>query len=209
MPMPSTPFARRTTAPTPRPATDRRRHSRVQLALLGRFMRANKHEYPCKLNDISVGGAAMMSPVVLRPDERIVVYFDQIGGLEGSVARIFEGGFALKLIVTPHKREKLAAQLTWLVNRHEFPIIEERRHERIAVPPRTMPLKLDHDVVIDCRVIDFSLSGAAVETKARPPLGTEVVLGKLRAQVVRYHDSGLGLQFLDIQQPDLLRRQFG
>ena len=40
---------------------DRRRHRRVDLTLLGRFMRANKEEYPCKLRDISVGGAALIA----------------------------------------------------------------------------------------------------------------------------------------------------
>lgn len=209
MSLASVPFSRRAATPAARLSPDRRRHKRVPLTLLGRFMRASKLEYPCKLNDISVGGAAMMSPVVLRPDERIIAYFDHIGGIEGTVARLFEGGFAIRIAATPHKREKLAAQLTWLINRHELPSIEERRHERIATPPRTMPLKLDESLTIDCRVVDFSLSGAAIDTNARPPIGAEVVLGKLRARVVRYHDTGIGLQFLDVQQPEALRRYFG
>lgn len=209
MTLPSVPFSRRSVSPAARLSPDRRRHRRVPLTLLGRFMRSSKLEYPCKLNDISVGGASMMSPVGLRLDERIIAYFDHIGGIEGSVSRLFEGGFAMKIIATPHKREKLAAQLTWLINRHELPSIEERRHERIATPPRSMPLKLDANLTIECRVVDFSLSGAAIETAARPPIGTEVVLGKLRARVVRYHETGVGLQFLDVQQPDALRRYFG
>jgi hypothetical protein len=209
MSLPSVPFARRAVLPAAKLSADRRRHKRVPLTLLGRFMRANKLEYPCKLNDISVGGASMMSPVQLRPDERIIAYFDHIGGIEGTVARVFDGGFAMKLIATPHKREKLAAQLTWLINRHEIPSIDARRHERIATPPRSMPLKLDDGLTIECRVLDFSLSGAAVETTARPRLGTEVILGKLRARVIRHHETGLGLQFLDVQQPEALRRYFG
>lgn len=203
------PFARRATSPANKLGTDRRRHRRVALTLLGRFMRSNRLEYPCKLNDISVGGASMMSPVILSPNERVIAYFDHIGGIEGTVARTFEGGFALKLIATQHKREKLAAQLTWLINRHELPSIEERRHERIATPPRSMPLKLDENLIIDCKVVDFSLSGVAIETNARPPIGTEVTIGKLRARVARHHDSGLGLQFLNVQQPEALRRYFG
>ncbi len=205
----SVPFARRAVATAAKLSADRRRHRRVPLTLLGRFMRSNKLEYPCKLNDISVGGASMMSPVILSPKERVIAYFDHIGGIEGTVARLFEGGFALQLIATPHKREKLAAQLTWLINRHELPSIEERRHDRIATPPRSMPLKLDEKLTIDCRVVDFSLSGAAIETNARPQLGAEVMLGKLRARVVRHHESGIGLQFLDVQQPEALRRYFG
>lgn len=209
MSLPQVPFARRNVPPINRVAADRRRHKRVPLTLLGRFMRSNKLEYPCKLSDISVGGAALMSPVVPRPNERIVAYFDHIGGIEGNVTRVFEGGFAFKLIATPHKREKLAGQLTWLINRHEMQDADERRHDRVALQPKTMPLKLDEKITIDCRVLDFSLSGAAIETNARPPIGREVLLGRLRALVVRYHESGIGLQFLDIQQPEALRRYFG
>ena len=58
-------------------------------------------------------------------------------------------------------------------------------------------------------MLDFSLSGASVGTKARPPIGAEVHLGKLRARVMRHHEHGIGLQFLDIQDPEAVRRYFG
>ena len=62
-------------------APDRRRHKRFEMVLFGRFMRQSKHEYPCKLIDISVGGAGLMSPVVPEMGEPIIAYFDQLGGL--------------------------------------------------------------------------------------------------------------------------------
>ena len=79
-------------------------------------MRANKQEFPCKLNDISVGGVSVMAPVEVEVGERIVAYFDEIGGIEGHVVRLFEGGFAIRLTASQHKRDKLAAQITWLIN---------------------------------------------------------------------------------------------
>ncbi len=188
---------------------DRRRHRRVALTLLGRFMRANKHEYPCKLIDVSVGGAAMMSPVAVEEGERIVAYFDHIGGIEGTVARIFEGGFAIQLSATKHKREKLAAQLTWLINRDELSPAEERRHERTVPQKGQSSLKLAEGVVISCEVIDVSISGASIGTEARPSIGQEVTLGKLRGKVVRHHPNGIGIRFVDIQNPTALRRYFG
>lgn len=192
-------------------APDRRKYRRYAIPLLGRFMRANKQEYPCKLNDISLGGLSLMSPVGVDTDERIVAYFDHLGGIEGRVVRQFDGGFALALSATQHKREKIAAQIMWLINRHEIKGAEERRHERIAVA-NTMSLsqlRLGEGLTIQTRVVDVSLSGASLATDARPPIGTEVQLGKLRARVVRYHDDGIALQFLDIQEPEALRRYFG
>ena len=191
-----------------RTPADRRRHKRVALTLLGRFMRANKQEYPCKLHDVSVGGAAIMAPVEVEEGERIVAYFDQLGGLEGNVVRLFEGGFAIQLNATQHKREKLVAQLTWLINRSELTGEDERKHERIVPNNTESMMKLDEGIVIPVRVLDVSISGASIGTEARPPIGQEILLGKLRAVVVRHHSKGIGVRFRDIQNPAALRNHF-
>jgi len=207
----TTEFARRAPVVSARIVADRRRHKRIPLALLGRFMRANKQEYPCKLQDVSVGGAAMHSPVPVTKNERIVAYFDQIGGIEGTVVRVFDGGFAIKLTATQHKREKLAAQLTYLANRASLPIAAQRRegHDRVALRNTQSTLKLAEGITVPVQVLDISISGASVTTEARPHIGQEVVLGKLRARIVRHHETGIGVQFLDIQNPVALRRSFG
>jgi hypothetical protein len=189
-------------------ATDQRRHRRVALALLGRFMRANKHEYPCRLNDISVGGAAINSPIETEMGERIVVYFDHIGGLEGHVVRVFEGGFAMEFKVTARKREKLAAQLTYLINRDVVNGSDQRLHERTSVGQRTNSVLLDTGETLECEVIDVSLSGASLKMEQRPPVGLELTLGRLKARIVRHHEQGIGVRFVDIQEPEALRRHF-
>jgi hypothetical protein len=70
-------------------------------------------------------------------------------------------------------------------------------------------LKLAEGLAVQCRVLDVSLSGASIGTEARPAIGSEVHLGRLRARVMRHHERGIGLQFLDIQDPEALRRYFG
>lgn len=190
------------------PPTDQRRHKRVVLTLLGRFMRANRHEYPCKLNDISVGGAAISAPVEVEVGERIVVYFDHIGGLEGSVVRLFEGGFAMQFKITSHKKEKLAAQLTWLVNREVVSGLEQRRHQRFPLAQTSKTVVLDSGETLECEIMDVSISGASLKTDMRPPVGSGVMLGRLRGRVMRHHEHGFGIQFVDIQEPEALRRHF-
>ena len=121
-------------------------------------MRENKQEHPCRLIDISAGGAAVrpMSSVTLVHRRTMVAFFDHIGGIEGAVAREFEGGFAFKLAATQHKREKLAATLTWLANRSELDGAEERRHERITPNSGRQHLQLAEGITIDCEVLDIS-----------------------------------------------------
>jgi hypothetical protein len=69
-------------------------------------------------------------------------------------------------------------------------------------------LKLDEGIVVPCRILDVSISGASIGTEARPPIGNEIVLGKLRGVVVRHHAQGIGVRFADIQNPAALRRYF-
>lgn len=185
--------------------TDRRKHRRVALTLLGRFMRASKEDFNCKLVDVSVGGAAIHTPVEVEMGERIVATFDHIGCIEGHVVRIFPGGFAIELQATQYKRDKLAAQITWLMNRHELGDgADVRRHERISIAKakKEAMMKLDEGVVIPVNVIDFSMSGASIATNARPPIGQMVLVGKLKAKVVRHHSEGIGVEFLSVQTAD-------
>jgi hypothetical protein len=185
---------------------DRRRHWRVSMSLPGRFMRPDKQEFTCKLVDVSVGGAAVHSAADVQVGERIIATFDHLGCLEGHVVRTFLGGFAIELQATAHKREKLAAKIAWLMNRHELgETAEARRHERIAIAnSKQATLKLDEGVTVPVNVIDFSMSGASIATSARPPIGQTVQIGKLKGKVVRHHKEGIGIEFLAIQPQESL-----
>jgi hypothetical protein len=200
---------KREPATGPRSAQDRRRHKRYPLSLIGRFMRADRHEFACRMIDVSIGGAAFATPVQLELGEQIIAYIDELGGLEGVVSRLFEGGFAMEFKATRHKREKLAGRITWLINRSEIEGLEERVHERVAPANPQNTLRLPDGLTLRVNLLDVSLSGASIATEARPAIGTEVALGKLRARVMRHHDRGIGVRFLDIQEPEALRRYFG
>src|SRR5262245_9640122 len=98
-------------------AQERRRHQRVRVDLLGRYMLADRCEYPCQVVNMSPGGMALIAPVSGNVGERVIAYVDHLGRLEGMIARQIENGFAMTIAATPRKRDKLAAQLTWLANR--------------------------------------------------------------------------------------------
>src|SRR5436309_6094882 len=97
---------------------ERRRFQRVRVNLLGRYMLADRREFPCQIANMSPGGMALIAPVSGKPGERVIAYVDHLGRLEGVIARCFENGFAMTISATTRKRDKLAAQLTWLANRH-------------------------------------------------------------------------------------------
>src|ERR1700680_3514473 len=107
---------------------DRRRHQRVKVTLLGRYMLADRREFPCQVTDMSPGGMALTAPVAGKPGERVIAYVDHVGRLEGVIARQLENGFAMTIGATARKRDKLAAQLTWLANRGIPGLPGDRRH---------------------------------------------------------------------------------
>lgn len=187
---------------------DLRRHRRVPLELAGRFMRANRDEHVCQLKDISVGGACVLAEVEVDVGERIIAYFDDLGGLEGTVARVMPGGFAFQFRVSERKREKLAAQIMWLLNRPEFPDELGRQHVRAPAKGRRATLRFDDGMLIDVDLIDISASGASIRTPARPAIGEEVNLGKVRAVVRRHHPDGIGVQFYTVLDQAALKANF-
>src|SRR3954463_8187669 len=91
---------------------ERRRYQRVPVNLLGRYMLADRREFPCQVQNMSLGGMSLLAPVAGRLQERVIAYVDHVGRLEGLVTRLFDNGFAMTISATARKREKLAAQLT-------------------------------------------------------------------------------------------------
>jgi hypothetical protein len=188
-------------------AQERRRHSRVRVNLLGRYMLADRREYPCQVINMSPGGMAVIAPVAGNVGERVIAYVDHLGRLEGVVARHFTNGFAMTISATPRKRDKLAAQLTWLANRHILNLPEDRRHGRIVPRNPSARLIMPNGVNIGIMLIDISNSGAAVRTVERPEVGSLVTIGRVPGRVVRHLEDGFAVEFTRLQHPDTLEEQ--
>ncbi len=162
-------------------------------------MLESHQEFPCQILDMSPGSAAMITPVSGSVGERVIAYVDHLGRLEGKILRLFDGGFAMSVKATERKRDKMAAKLTWLANRHELNLPEDRRHERITPRNRAGIIKLEDGRVYQAKIIDLSLSGAAIELSVRPAIGTVLWLGNMRGRVVRHFDEGVAIEFAIVQ----------
>ena len=176
-------------------AEERRRHQRVKVNLLGRYMLADRREFPCQVIDMSPGGMALIAQIAGQPGERVIAYVDHLGRLEGKVARVLENGFAMTIAATLRKRDKLAAQLP-----------EDRRHDRFAPRNAMARLVLPNGTNVACRVIDLSQSGAAIgiSSDLRPPVGVVVTVGKTQGRVVRHIEDGFAIEFMRLQHPDFV-----
>ena len=184
---------------------ERRKHQRVRVNVLGRYMLSNRSEYPCQVIDMSPGGVALMTPVQGQLGERVVAYIDHIGRIEGQITRIIDGGFAMTVVATARKRDKLAAQLTWLANREILNLPEDRRHERIVPKQPFSNVIMPDGREISARIIDVSLSGAALALEQKPPVGSALTIGRMRARVVRHFEEGIAVEFAMVQSEDMIQ----
>jgi hypothetical protein len=185
-------------------ADERRRFQRVTVNLLGRYMLADRREYPCQVVDMSPGGLAMIAPVSGEVGERVVAYVDHVGRLEGAVTRVFSTGFAMTFSATPRKRDKLAAQLTWIANRDILNLPEDRRHGRFVPHNPVTQVVMPNGLNLRVRIIDASLSGAAIATDQRPAVGALLMIGKVQGRVVRHLEEGFAVEFTRLQHPDFI-----
>ncbi|NGN39763.1 PilZ domain-containing protein [Mesorhizobium sp. CGMCC 1.15528] len=187
---------------------EKRNFQRVRVKIYGRFMLEDRTEHPCQVVDMSPGNVALRCDTIGRPGEKIIAYLDHIGRIEGVLTRTMRDGFAMTIVASERKKDKLAAQLTWLANKHELDLPEDRRHERVAPRNPMSSLQLLDGRQYQCRIIDLSLSGAAIEIDVKPALGVQVILGTMRGQIVRHFEDGVAIEFAVIQRPETLDAEF-
>jgi hypothetical protein len=187
-------------------AEERRRFQRVKVNLLGRYMLADHREFPCQVTNMSPGGMAVIAPISGNPGERVIAYVDHLGRLEGKIARHFQNGFAMTIAATSRKRDKLAAQLTWLANRSILNLPEDRRHGRYTPSKSLARLILPNGNNVACRIIDLSQSGTAISIAPDlvPDVGSMITIGKTQGRVVRHIEGGFAVEFTRLQHPDFL-----
>src|ERR1700744_2693178 len=185
-------------------AEERRRFQRVKVHLLGRYMLPDRREFPCQIINMSPGGLALLAPGIGNVGDRVSAYLDHIRRVGGEITRIIDHGFRMPVAPPARKRDKLAAQLTWLANRDILNRPEDRRHDRIVPRNPIALLTLEDGTKMTCRIIDMSLSGAAIAAENRPPLKSQVLLGKVAARVVRNLEEGFALEFMHEQHADTL-----
>lgn len=186
--------------------SDRRRHQRLKVRLPGRFMLPDRSEHRCVTVDMSPGGVMLQSLVVPYLRERIVVYLDELGRLEGHVTRVLKDRFALRLTATSNKMEKTAATLTWVANSDGLELSGNRRSERWELAQPGVMLQSDQGRMPG-RILNLAEHGAAISVRHEFAVGAKVSVGRAEARVVRVFDQGCAVEFLQPLEPGDLTTQ--
>lgn len=176
---------------------ERRRFLRVRVDLSGRlFIPAEEREERCKILDMSPGGAQVTCDYIPRPDTPVIIYIDSFGRFEGAVVRPTDASFGVNFHCSALKRERVAEQLTLMMNKGAVDETALRRHDRAPSRGLARFTRANGDIVA-CEVLDLSLSGVSLKTEVRPPVGEVVLIGQMAGKVVRYHENGIAIEFVN------------
>ena len=93
-----------------------RRFARVPLALRGRYALEDGSEFGCQITDVSPVRVALRG-FWREIGEQVVAYLNDLGRIEGRIVRRTSFLFALDLSPSPHKLERLASKINWLIQR--------------------------------------------------------------------------------------------
>ncbi len=176
------------------PHDDRRRHSRVNYKLKARYLAEDGRERPCVVVNISAGGAMVRAKTTPRAGEKVVLYIDSVGRFEGEVIRSGKHAFAVKYKARRAKIQRTADALIRVLNRGQQ-AADRRKAPRIEVESQVIVTNADGSQ-LDCTIMDVSLTGASLNINPQPALGTEMIIGRMKARVVRLHEDGVGVVFI-------------
>ncbi len=176
-------------------------------ALAGKFILTDRKFVPgniraiaARLQSISLHELALETDLSPNAGERISAVFDQIGRIDGVVARILSGGFVVTISADAARQKEIAAKVEWLKKRHNRYVDEQREARRVVMSATECAIHCDGRL-LTCQIINVSAYGAGLRTADdRPSVGEQVSIGAIVARVARHFPGGFGLEFLERQE---------
>jgi hypothetical protein len=170
---------------------DRRTHRRFAVALPARLYRPDGRFSLCWTADLSLAGAAIQLAET-GPEPVTAFGCDETGKI--AVAR-FHFTKPIVRLVFDTGRETHAVLKRALRSLGDRQLIQPqalRRGDRLST--RNVMLTRADGSHLACDILDMSPHGMLLGSKARPPLGERVSLGKVACVVVRCHSEGFAIR---------------
>ena len=179
---------------------DRRKFERSAIQAPTRFIINDELEATGQLSDISKGGLFMLTDAPAEEGDKVVVYPEGLGRLEGRVVRRRADGVAVQFAMSDTYRELLHRRIAAALEGKPYLRIADRRSCRRTV----LNIDVAVEIVgtgqsIQCRIDNISNSGAAIQSQNRPPVGANVRLGTMDGKVLRHTEEGFIVRFRQLQ----------
>lgn|GEM_PF-4012231 len=181
---------------------EKRAHPRIDGEIAANILINNEENAVARVLDVSAGGIGFLFKGEIAPGDHIVAHLDGGTRLEGDVVRIFEGGFAITLAMSDHKRQRLAETL-------DRERARGRALDRLTLERRIAKRVTGMSQSVVCetanrrfpvRIVDMSLTGVAIETEEKLDLDALVIVGKMRGSVIRREGNRYGVRLLAAEE---------
>lgn len=172
---------------------DRRKYERIKLFLPGQlFNPINEQSAPCKVLNLSAGGAAVQCDTQFPAGLSLILYIENFGRFEGTTIVHKSGQLALEFAIGESKRGRLKEMIKTFA---AGGLPNMRQSERVPALVAGS-ITRENGEQIACEVLDISLDGVSLRTRTRPPVGEIVNLGRTRGRVVRHMIEGIAVQYV-------------
>jgi hypothetical protein len=171
--------------------TDARRYRRISLDLPAQITVNTVDEYEGRLLNISPGDLAVVVEANVVPGDAVVLRIKGLDVIEGTVARVLPDGFAVSFLLSKRRRAQLTEQLMLRANEKYNEGLGDRRSamRHRGAPSRTV-CRLSDGASLYVKIIDSSVDGVSVDAPRRPPIGSEIHVGRRRGVVIRHTPRG-------------------
>ncbi|MBY0421180.1 MAG: PilZ domain-containing protein [Parvularculaceae bacterium] len=171
--------------------SEQRRFRRISLDLPARVVVNSIDEKLGRLVNISPGSLAVRVEGKVSVGDAAVVYISGLDVIEGRVARVLPDGFALSFLLSKKRRQILIEQLMLRANPGSMAGLADKR----AAPRHTggdqrMVCRLSDGGSLFVKVLEWSVNGVSVDSPRKPPVGAGILIGRLRATVLRHTHRG-------------------
>lgn len=174
---------------------DQRRDRRAYLSVPGKiFVPAEETTLDCEVIDLSAGGAGVKCGEFPPAASYVVLYAEGFGRFEAVVMRVVDGVLGLRFVCSDAKIESLIEKLKAYVETGSVAATALRSYRRLHGASFPQFTRVSGERV-DCEVLDISLTGALLKTRARLAQGEMILIGQLAARVVRQEDDCFGVVF--------------
>jgi hypothetical protein len=168
-----------------------RRYRRIPLDLPARIVVNAIDEYEGRLVNISPGDLAVKVDAPVVVGDAAVIYIKGLDVIEGRIARVMPDGFALSFMLSKRRRAMLVEQLMLRTNGERAADLKDRRSSpRHQAGEQRMACRLPDGGSLFVRILDRSADGVSVDSPRKPPVGSEIFIGRTRSIVMRHTPRG-------------------
>ena len=190
------------------PTGERPFSERAIVGMSGKYTLANWRDadgeprvFTCTVLKMSARAIELSAPVTGTPGEWVCAHFDRLGKFEGPIIRTGRRSLVMRIVATADEISKVADKIAWIEDKNTA---DARRHERLVPADPNSSVMLSDGSVLPCEIIDYSVSGAAVNAEHDPNVGAVVKVGNIVGNVVRRFAGGFAVEFTVIHHDQVV-----